>query len=108
MAGFKDREKGFEAKYQRDEQLKFRVNARRNKLLGMWAAELLGMTGPAAETYAKDVVSSDFASAGDADVVTKVLADFAAKGVDMDERRLRKEMTRLLDEAKHQLERELT
>ena len=103
---FNDREKAFEAKFQRDQQLQFRVTARRNKLLGMWAAQQMGLAAEAAETYAKSVVSADFERAGDSDVVEKVLGDLAAKSIDMDERRLRREMDRLMAEAKRQIETE--
>ncbi len=103
MTTFDKREKDAEAKYKRDEELKFKVNARRNKLLGLWVAEQMGHKGADAEAYAKQVVASDFDRPGDSDVVEKVLKDLQAKGVDMDEHRLRKEMTRLLEVARQQL-----
>ena len=103
MSPFKDREKTYEAKYVHDQETNFRINARRNKLLGQWAAGLLGIGGPAAEDYAKEVVKSDFEKAGDDDVVAKVLGDFKAKGVEMTEARLRAEMRALLDEARRQV-----
>jgi hypothetical protein len=106
MSTFNEREKGFENKYKHDQELQFKVGARRNRLLGNWAAGLLGLTGEAAAQYAKEVVASDFAKSGDDDVLQKVLADFSAKGVAMDAHRLRKRMDELLDEAKAQLQKE--
>ncbi len=103
--GFKDREKGYEAKYQHDQEMLFKITARRNRLLGMWAAEQMGLTGPAAESYAKDVIVSDFEEQGDADVVRKVLGDLTAKGIDIDEKGLRKEMQRLGEEARAEIEK---
>ena len=106
MTTFEKREKGFEAKWQRDQELQFKVNARRNKLLGLWAAEQFGMSGDAADAYAKAVVVADFDSPGDDDVVNKVLADFEAHKVEMTEHRLRKEMQRLMETAGEQIEAE--
>lgn len=103
MTTFDKRKNEEEARYKRDEELKFKVNARRNKLLGLWAAEQLGMQGAAAEAYAKEVVAADFDRPGDSDVVEKVLKDFAVKGIAMDEHRLRKEMTRLTEVARRQI-----
>ena len=82
----------------------FRVAARRNKLLGLWAAELMNIRGPEADTYAKQVVSSDLEEPGDEDVVRKVLADFQRHGVTMTRETLRKKMDEMLVEARHQLE----
>ena len=81
MTTFDKREEGFEKKFAHDEELRFKANARRNKLLGLWAAEKLGLTGAAAEAYAKEVVMADFEEAGDDDVFRKVRKDFDAKGV---------------------------
>jgi hypothetical protein len=103
MTTFKDREKAFEDKYKHDQELQFRVEVRRNKLLGLWVADLLGLTGADADAYAKQVVAADFDEPGDADLVRKVLADLAAKHVEMSEHRLRKKMDALRDEAKHQV-----
>ena len=103
MASFDDREKGFEAKYKRDQDLQFKVQARRNKLLGLWAAEQLGKNGEAANAYAKDVVASDFEKAGDTDVLDKVTNDLMSAGVKIDAHAVRKQMDRLLDVAKQQL-----
>jgi hypothetical protein len=103
MAVFQDRKKGQEEKFRHDQELTFKINARRNKLLGLWAAGKLGLSGDAAETYAKEVVSADFEKPGDADVVAKVLGDFQAKGVNVAEPQLRDEMNRLANEAKKQI-----
>ena len=102
MSGFDDREKGFEAKFKVDQELEFKINARRNRLLGVWAAELMGVTGEAAESYAKDVVAADFDSPGDDDVVQKVLKDLAGKDVAMEEADIRKKMDELRAVAREQ------
>jgi hypothetical protein len=96
MSTFDKREEGFEKKYALDEEQKFKAEARRNRLLGMWIAEKLGMSGDAAIAYAKEVVASDFEEAGDADVVRKVLGDLTAKGVAMTEPELRVKMDELM------------
>ena len=85
MSQFDDRERAFEAKYARDEDMQFRIIARRNRLLGEWAAWLMGLTEAEAESYAKDVIRSDFEEAGEQDVIRKVLGDLTAAGVDCDE-----------------------
>jgi hypothetical protein len=103
MTTFDDREKAFEAKYEHDEQLKFKVNARRNKLLGLWAAGLLGKTGADAEAYAKEVVMADFEKPGDSDVIDKLMKDLAAAGKPMEDHTIRKQSERLADEAKKQI-----
>jgi len=103
MTTFDEREKGFEAKFRRDEELRFRVTARRNKLLGLWAADLLGLQGEAAEAYAKEVVHSDFETPGDDDVLQKVLADLQGKDTQMSQEIVRKRMDELLAEAEAQL-----
>jgi hypothetical protein len=103
MADFKSRQEGFEAKAARDEELNFKVGARRNKLLGQWAAGLLGLSGAEAEDYAKSVVASDFEEAGDEDVFRKVSADLKAKNVEVSEHRLRKQMVELMEEARKQV-----
>ncbi|MEQ9640247.1 MAG: DUF1476 domain-containing protein [Alphaproteobacteria bacterium] len=101
--GFKDREKSYEAKYAHDEETNFKIMARRNKLLGLWAAEQLGLAGPEAEAYARAVVVADFEETGDEDVYRKVHADFEAKKVDISEHRLRRQMAELLDTARQQV-----
>jgi hypothetical protein len=103
MTTFNEREKGFEQKYKHDQELQFKVNARRNRLLGMWAAERMGLAGADAEAYAKQVVQSDFERPGDSDVIAKVSADLAAKGITVTDGQLRKEMERLLAVAKEQI-----
>ena len=104
MTIFDDREKAFEDKYKHDQELQFRVEVRRNKLLGLWAAELLGKDD--AEAYAKEVISADFAEPGGADLVRKILADLQDGGVEMSEHRLRKKMEECLAEAKEQVMKE--
>jgi len=101
--GFKDREKGFEAKYQHDQETQFKITARRNKLLGLWAAEKMGLSGPAADAYAKEVVAADFEEAGDSDVVRKVLGDLSGKGVEVTEHSVRREMEKLGATARNQV-----
>lgn len=106
MSVFDDREKSFEAKYQRDQETLFRITSRRNRLLGLWAAQKVGMPDNQALDYAKEVVLADFEEPGDDDVVRKVLGDFKERGLEMDEKSLRKEMIRLMDEAVRQIEAE--
>jgi hypothetical protein len=96
MTTFDKREEGFEKKYALDEEHKFKAEARRNRLLGLWAAEKLGISGDAAAAYAKEVVASDFEEAGDADVLRKVLADLTAKGLAITEPELRVKMDELM------------
>jgi len=105
MASFDDREKGFENKFKRDEELRFKATARRNKLLGVWAADLMGITGPDAEAYAKEVVKSDFERPGDEDVLEKVHGDLQAKGLDTSEHVVRKHMDDLMGTAVQQIEK---
>lgn len=99
----KDRQEGFEKKFSHDEELKFKAVARRNKLLGQWAAEKLGKQGDAADTYAKEVVMADFEAPGDEDVLEKVAKDFAAASVTVSAEDIRAEMERLLPIAMQQL-----
>lgn len=101
MTTFDDREQAFERKYAHDEEMRFKAEARRDKLLGFWAAGLMGLEGQDAEDYAKAVVIADLAEAGDEDVYRKVAADLEAKGVSSDG--LRAKMDELLAEAKAQL-----
>ncbi|MFC3086204.1 DUF1476 domain-containing protein [Tabrizicola soli] len=104
MTTFDDRETAFEAKFAHDSEMQFRAEARRNKLVGLWAAGLMGKTGEAADAYALDVVSADFEEAGDEDVVRKVVADLAGKA-SADE--VRAKLKELLPVAKAQLLAEL-
>ena len=106
MSGFDDGKKSFEAKYKRDQETLFRITSRRNRLLGLWAAQQFGMPDNQALDYAKEGVLADFEEPGDDDVVRKVLADFSERGLEMDEEGLRKEMIRLMDEAGRQIEAE--
>ena len=101
--GFNDREKGFEAKYQHDQETLFKITARRNKLLGLWAAEQMGLGGADADAYAKEVVVADFEEAGDDDVLRKVSSDLTDKGIDLDKKAVRKEMDALLATAREQI-----
>ena len=101
--GFNDREKGFEAKFQHDQETQFKITARRNKLLGLWAAEHMGLGGADAEAYAKEVVIADFEEAGDDDVLRKVLGDLTDKGVGLDDKAVRKEMDALMATASEQI-----
>jgi hypothetical protein len=96
MANFDEREDAFERQFAHDEELKFKAEARRNKLLGLWAAEKLGKSGAEAEAYAKEVVTADFEEAGDGHVLRKVLADLAAKGLAVTETDVRAKMSELL------------
>ncbi|MGA9795955.1 MAG: DUF1476 domain-containing protein [Rhizomicrobium sp.] len=100
---FKAREKGAEAKYALDEETRFKVMARRNKLLGLWAAGEMGVAGPAADAYAKEVVAADFEEAGDEDVLRKVARDFATKGIARDNPAIRAKMDELLAIAGEQI-----
>lgn len=101
MTTFDDREQAFEKKYAHDEEMRFKAEARRDKLLGLWAAELMGLEGEAAQEYARAVVIADLQEAGDEDVFRKVSADLEAKGVSAEG--LRGKMDELLAEAKAQL-----
>ena len=96
MAGMDDRKDAFEKKFAHDEELAFKAMARRNKLLGLWAAEKLGKSGPDADAYAKSVVMADFEEAGDDDVLRKVKADLAAGGVEQSEHQIRRTMDELM------------
>ncbi|PKQ07679.1 MAG: DUF1476 domain-containing protein [Alphaproteobacteria bacterium HGW-Alphaproteobacteria-11] len=104
MSTFDKRQDGFEKKFAHDEELRFKANARRNKLLGLWAAGLLGKSGADAEAYAHDVVTSDLKEAGDQDVFDKVRADFDAAGVEQSDHQLRRTMDELMEEAIRQLQ----
>ncbi len=97
---FDKREEGFEKKFAHDEELRFKAYARRNKLLGLWAAELLGKSGAEAEAYAKEVVLADFEEPGDDDVLRKVVKDLEGKA---SEQQIRAQMTALLAQAVEQV-----
>lgn len=106
MTSFEDREKSFERKFALDEELKFRATARRNKLLGLWAAEKMGLSGDAAHTYAREVIKADLAEPGEEDVFRKIRGDLEAKGVDQSEHQIRRVMSEFLAEAVKQIEAE--
>lgn len=100
---FDDRERAFEAKYARDEEMQFRITARRNRLLGEWAARQMGLSEVEAESYAKDVVRSDFEEAGEHDVIRKVLGDLTSAGIDSDEDKVREALRNKEIEARRQI-----
>ena len=103
MSTFEERKQASEAQYHIEQELEFRTVNRRNKLLGLWAAELMGKDGNDAEAYAKDVVKSDFDRPGDDDVLEKVAGDFKAHNVELSDHRLRKKMDELLVVARDQV-----
>jgi len=103
MTQFDDRERAFEAKFAHDEDMKFRVIARRNRLLGEWAARQMGLTEAEAESYAKDVIRADFEEAGDEDVIRKLLGDLTSAGVDCDEGVIRETLGHKDVEARRQI-----
>jgi hypothetical protein len=106
MTNFEDREKGFERKFAHDEELKFKATARRNRLLGLWAAEQMGITGDAAQAYAREVIKADLAEPGEEDLFRKIRADFDAKGVSQSDHQIRRKMADLMGEAVGQIESE--
>jgi hypothetical protein len=99
MTTFDKREDAFEKQFAHDEELRFKATARRNKLLGLWAAEKLGLSGAEAESYAKSIVMADFEEAGDQDVLRKLRKDFDAKGVAQSDHQIGRVMTELLEKA---------
>ena len=106
MSTFDDREKGYESKFAHDAELKFKAEARRNKLLGLWAAEKMGLTGDDAEAYAKEVIISDLQEPGDEDVFRKIRGDFDAKQIDQSDHQIRRTMQELMGVAIEQIESE--
>ncbi len=104
--GFDDRRKAAESKWAHDAEIRFKVMARRNKLLGLWAASEMGLSGDAAEAYAKEVIKADFEEVGDEDVYRKVSGDLAAKNISHSEHLIRRKMEDLLDEAAEQVTKE--
>lgn len=102
MTGFSDREKAFENKMARDEEVEFRITARRNKLLGNWAAAKMSLTAEETDAYAKSVVQADFEEAGDEDVVRKLLGDLTSAGVEIDDAGVRAAMVEQMAEARRQ------
>jgi hypothetical protein len=103
MTQFDDRERAFEAKYARDEEMQFRILARRNRLLGEWAARQMGLSEAETESYAKDVIRSDFEEAGEHDVIRKLFGDLTAAGVDCDEDEIRQALRNKEVEARRQI-----
>lgn len=103
MTTFDDRERAFEAKYVRDEDMAFRITARRNKLLGQWAAAKMGLTPEETDAYAKAVVQADFEEAGDEDVIRKLLGDMLAANVEVDDATVRRAIEEQTVEARRQL-----
>ena len=103
MSGFEDREKGFEAKYSHDEAQTFKIRARRNRLLGEWAAGKIGLSGDAVAAYARQCMEADFTEPGENDVVEKLKKDFAAHKAEVSEHQIRREMERLLETARAQI-----
>ena len=103
MTTFDKRKDGFEKQFAHDEELKFKASARRNKLLGQWAAEKLGLTGAEVDAYAKEVIAADFEEAGDEDVFRKLRKDFDAKGVKESDHQIRRTMQELMEKAVAQI-----
>ena len=102
MTTFDDRERAFENLHARDQEMQFRIVARRNRLLGAWAANLMGLTEAEADAYAKEVVRSDFEEAGDEDVIRKLIGDLTSAGVDTDEAKVREALEHKSVEARRQ------
>ncbi|MDB5473653.1 MAG: hypothetical protein JWP99_956 [Devosia sp.] len=103
MSQFEDRQKGQEAKFAFDAEKKFKAEARRNKLMGIWAAELMSLTGEDAKAYAAEVVAADFEEAGDEDVFRKVSSDLKAKGLNISDEQVRQKMQQLKLTANEQI-----
>ena len=102
MSGFDDRERAFENQFARDADMQFRVVARRNRLVGEWAAARMGLTPEETDAYAKAVVQADFEEAGDEDVIRKLIADLAAAGVEVDDTAVRAALDEKAIEARRQ------
>ena len=106
MTTFDERERAFEKKFEHDQEMQFKANARRNKLLGLWAAGLMGKSGADAEAYAKELVVADMEKPGHHDVVEKLVKDLAAAGKPTEDHTIRKQSERMMVEAKAQLMKE--
>lgn len=104
MTTFDKRKEAYENKFAHDEELRFKATARRNKLLGLWAAEMLGKSGDEAEAYAREVIRSDMEEAGEEDVFRKIRGDFDAAGVDQSDHQIRRAMEEKMAEAVEQIE----
>lgn len=107
MTTFDDRDRAFEAKFAADEDLAFRVTARRNKLVGLWAADKMKLTPEEADAYAKAVIRAEFEEAGDEDVVRKLVGDLIAAGIETDEAAIRTALDEKMVEARRQLMTEI-
>lgn len=107
MSGFDERERAFESKFAHDAEMQFRAAARRNKHLGLWLASHFGLEGDEADVYAKSVVAADLQEAGDEDVIRKVMADVAEKGVGIDEAKIRAQLKTFEAQAKDELMKEV-
>ena len=103
MTQFDERERAFETKFAHDEEMKFRIAARRNRLLGQWAARQMGLSEAETESYSKDVVRSDFEEGGDHDVVRKILGDLTGAGIDIDEDSVREALRNKEVDARRQI-----
>ena len=103
MTTFDDRERGFETKFAREEEMAFRILARRNRLLGEWAAHKMGLTEVEGEAYSKEVIRAEFEEAGDEDVIRKLLGDLTAAGVEIDDATIREALAHKTVEARRQL-----
>ena len=103
MAGIDDRKDAFENKYAHDQEVAFKVSARCSKLIGLWAAGLMGLAGPQADSYAKEIVEADLAEAGFEDVKKRIMKDFAAKGVKVSDHVFARELEKCLAESKSQI-----
>ena len=104
MSGFDKRREGYESKFAHDQDLKFKATARRNKLVGLWAAQKMGLSGAAADEYAKEVVKADFEEAGEEDVFRKIRRDFDAKKLAISDHQIRREMEDLMTTAVEQIQ----
>jgi len=104
MSSFKDREKAYESKFAHDQELKFKATARRNKLLGEWAAEQMGLSGEDAKAYIAEVIRADLEEPGEEDVFRKIWADFQDRNVEQSEHQVRRQLQDLMDEAIRQVE----
>ena len=106
MTTFADREKEFEARFKHDQEFRFKATARRNRLLGLWAAQRMGLAGPEAEAYAKEVIASEFEPGGDKRVIDKIVRDLVAKGLTITPAQVRFELDHFAEQAKRQLMKE--
>jgi hypothetical protein len=106
MTTFDKRKDAFESKFAHDEELRFKAEARRNKLLGLWAAGLLGKRGADADAYAREVIAADFEKLGEEDVFAKIRGDFDAAGVDQSDHQIRRTMSDLMQTAVEQVQTE--